>query len=134
MNEHDSERMAGMLDQLGYRRVNAREDADVILFNTCSIRESADNRFIGHLGEAKWLKKENPTRVVGVGGGWSQSLKDEVFERFPFVDVAFGPGQIPKLAEYLLSDSLTAQVGYFDFEAGSGHLPVRRGREVHAWG
>jgi tRNA-2-methylthio-N6-dimethylallyladenosine synthase len=133
MNEHDSERMAGMLDQLGYRRVDSRDDADVILFNTCSIRESADNRFIGHLGEAKRLKKDNPDRIVGVGGCWSQSLKDEVFERFPFVDVAFGPGQIPKLAEFLLSDSLTAQVGYFDFESVSGHLPMRREREFQAW-
>jgi tRNA-2-methylthio-N6-dimethylallyladenosine synthase len=133
MNEHDSERMAGMLDQLGYRRVESREDADVILFNTCSIRESADNRFIGHLGEAKRLKKENPDRVVGVGGCWSQSLKDEVFERFPFVDVAFGPGQIPKLAEYLLSDSLSAQMGYFDFESVSGALPMRREREFQGW-
>ncbi|HYZ28078.1 MAG TPA: tRNA (N6-isopentenyl adenosine(37)-C2)-methylthiotransferase MiaB, partial [Thermoleophilaceae bacterium] len=133
MNEHDSERMAGMLDQLGYRQVDSREDADVILFNTCSIRESADNRFIGHLGEAKRLKKENPDRVIGVGGCWSQSLKDEVFERFPFVDVAFGPGQIPKLAEYLLSDSLSAQMGYFDFESVSGSLPMRRGREFQGW-
>jgi tRNA-2-methylthio-N6-dimethylallyladenosine synthase len=133
MNEHDSERMAGMLDQLGYRRVDSREDAEVILFNTCSIRESADNRFIGHLGEAKRLKKENPDRVVGVGGCWSQSLKDEVFERFPFVDVAFGPGQIPKLAEYLLSDSLSAQMGYFDFESVSGSLPMRREREFQGW-
>src|SRR5947208_2757174 len=133
MNEHDSERMAGMLDQLGYRRVDARDDADVILFNTCSIRESADNRFIGHLGEAKRLKKEHPDRVIGVGGCWSQSLKDEVFERFPFVDVAFGPGQIPKLAEYLLSDSLSAQMGYFDFESVSGSLPMRREREFQAW-
>ncbi|HEX6712113.1 MAG TPA: tRNA (N6-isopentenyl adenosine(37)-C2)-methylthiotransferase MiaB [Thermoleophilaceae bacterium] len=133
MNEHDSERMAGMLDQLGYRRVDSREDADVILFNTCSIRESADNRFIGHLGEAKRLKKDNPDRVVGVGGCWSQSLKDEVFERFPFVDVAFGPGQIPKLAEYLLSDSLSAQMGYFDFESVSGALPMRRERQFQGW-
>lgn len=133
MNEHDSERMSGMLDTLGYRRVESREDADIILFNTCSIRESADNRFIGHLGEAKRLKKESPDRVIGVGGCWSQSLKDEVFERFPFVDVAFGPGQIPKLAEYLLSDSLTAQVGYFDFESVSGHLPMRRERQFQAW-
>jgi tRNA-2-methylthio-N6-dimethylallyladenosine synthase len=133
MNEHDSERMAGMLDQLGYRRVDSREDADVILFNTCSIRESADNRFIGHLGEAKRLKKEHPDRVIGVGGCWSQSLKDEVFERFPFVDVAFGPGQIPKLAEYLLSDSLSAQMGYFDFESVSGSLPMRRERAFQGW-
>jgi tRNA-2-methylthio-N6-dimethylallyladenosine synthase len=133
MNEHDSERMAGMLDALGYERVDERKDADVILFNTCSIREKADNRLIGHLGEAKRLKTENPDRVIGVGGCWSQSLKDEVFEQFPFVDVAFGPGQIPKLAEYLLSDSLTAQVGYFEFESVSGHLPMRRERQFQAW-
>ena len=92
MNEHDSERMKGMLESLGYEEAAERDDADLILFNTCSIRESADNRFIAHLGEAKRLKSEDPSRVVGVGGCWSQSVKDEVFERFPFVDVAFGPG------------------------------------------
>ena len=132
MNEHDSERMKGMLDSLGIREVEAREDADLILFNTCSIRESADNRFIGNLGEAKRLKSEDPTRVVGVGGCWSQSMKEGVFERFPFVDVAFGPGQIPKLAEFLTSESLTAQ-GYFEFESFSGHLPMKRAREFQGW-
>ena len=60
--------------------------------------------------------------MVGVGGCWSQSVKDEVFEQFPFVDVAFGPGQVHKLAEFLTSDSLTAQ-GYFEFEGFTGHLP-----------
>jgi tRNA-2-methylthio-N6-dimethylallyladenosine synthase len=60
---------------------------------------------IAHLGEAKRLKREDPERIVGVGGCWAQSLKDEVFERFPFVDVAFGPGQVHRLAEFLLSDS-----------------------------
>jgi tRNA-2-methylthio-N6-dimethylallyladenosine synthase len=132
MNEHDSERMRGMLDSLGYREADARSDANLILFNTCSIRESADNRFIAHLGEAKRLKSENPDRVVGVGGCWAQSVKDEVFERFPFVDVAFGPGQIHKLAEFLTQESLTAQ-GYFEFEDFSGHLPAKRERDFQAW-
>jgi tRNA-2-methylthio-N6-dimethylallyladenosine synthase len=132
MNEHDSERMRGMLDSLGYREADARSDANLILFNTCSIRESADNRFIAHLGEAKRLKSEDPDRVVGVGGCWAQSVKDEVFERFPFVDVAFGPGQIHKLAEFLTQDSLTAQ-GYFEFEDFSGHLPAKRERDFQAW-
>ena len=95
-----------MLESLGYEEAAERDDADLILFNTCSIRESADNRFIAHLGEAKRLKSEDPERVVGVGGCWAQSVKDEVFQRFPFVDVAFGPGQIHKLAEFLNSDSL----------------------------
>jgi tRNA-2-methylthio-N6-dimethylallyladenosine synthase len=132
MNEHDSERMKGMLDSLGYIEVEARDQADLILFNTCSIRESADNRFIAHLGEAKRLKSEDPARVVGVGGCWAQSVKDEVFRRFPFVDVAFGPGQIHRLAEFLTSDSLSAQ-GYFEFEDVSGHLPMKREREFQGW-
>ncbi len=132
MNEHDSERMKGMLESLGYRESPEREGADLILFNTCSIRESADNRFIAHLGEAKRLKSEDPERVVGVGGCWAQSVKDEVFRRFPFVDVAFGPGQIHRLAEFLTSDSLTAQ-GYFEFEDVSGHLPMKRAREFQGW-
>ena len=132
MNVHDSERMRGMLDSLGYEEAEAPDDADLILFNTCSIRESADNRFIARLGEAKRLKNERPDRVVGVGGCWAQSVKDEVFQRFPFVDVAFGPGQIHKLAEFLNSDSLSAQ-GYFEFEDFSGHLPTRRVREFQGW-
>jgi tRNA-2-methylthio-N6-dimethylallyladenosine synthase len=132
MNVHDSERMRGMLASLGYEEVPSREEADLILFNTCSIRESADSRFVAHLGQAKRLKTENPERVVGVGGCWAQSVKEEVFERFPFVDVAFGPGQIHKLAEFLNSDSLTAQ-GYFEFEDFSGHLPTRREREFQGW-
>jgi tRNA-2-methylthio-N6-dimethylallyladenosine synthase len=132
MNVHDSERMRGMLTSLGYEEAAERSEADLILFNTCSIRESADSRFIAHLGEAKRLKSEDPARTVGVGGCWAQSVKEEVFERFPFVDVAFGPGQIHKLAEFLNSDSLTAQ-GYFEFEDFAGHLPTRREREFQGW-
>ena len=132
MNEHDSERMKGMLDSLGYAEAPQRCEADLILFNTCSIRETADSRFITHLGEAKRLKREQPDRVVGVGGCWAQSVKEEVFERFPFVDVAFGPGQVHKLAEFLTSDSLTAQ-GYFEFEGFTGHLPARRARPFQGW-
>ncbi|HEV3318220.1 MAG TPA: tRNA (N6-isopentenyl adenosine(37)-C2)-methylthiotransferase MiaB [Solirubrobacteraceae bacterium] len=132
MNEHDSERMKGMLESLGYSEAPERGEADLILFNTCSIRETADSRFIAHLGEAKRLKSEQPERVVGVGGCWAQSVKEEVFERFPFVDVAFGPGQVHKLAEFLTSDSLSAQ-GYFEFEGFTGHLPARRARAFQGW-
>jgi tRNA-2-methylthio-N6-dimethylallyladenosine synthase len=132
MNEHDSERMKGMLESIGYREAEERAAADLILFNTCSIREKADNRLVGHLGEAKRLKAEDPERVIGIGGCWSQSMKERVFEQFPFVDVAFGPGQVHKLAEFLTSDSLTAQ-GYFEFEGFTGHLPMKREREFQAW-
>jgi len=132
MNEHDSERMKGMLESLGYAEAPAAEEADVILFNTCSIREKADSRFIAHLQQAKGLKRQDPERIIGVGGCWAQSVKDEVFARFPFVDVAFGPGQVHKLAEFLTSDSITAQ-GFFEFEGFTGHLPGKRAREFQAW-
>ena len=132
MNQHDSERMKGMLDQLGYSEAGSRAEADLILFNTCSIRETADSRFVAHLGEARRLKREQPDRVVGVGGCWAQSVKEEVFARFPFVDVAFGPGQVHRLAEFLTSDSLSAQ-GFFEFEGFTGHLPAKRAREFQAW-
>ncbi|MBA2515345.1 MAG: tRNA (N6-isopentenyl adenosine(37)-C2)-methylthiotransferase MiaB [Solirubrobacterales bacterium] len=132
MNEHDSERMKGMLESLGYAEAPRREDADLILFNTCSIREKADSRFVSHLHEAKVLKRRDPERVIGVGGCWAQSVKDEVFRQFPFVDVAFGPGQVHKLAEFLTSDSLTAQ-GFFEFEGFTGHLPAKRGRDFQSW-
>jgi tRNA-2-methylthio-N6-dimethylallyladenosine synthase len=132
MNEHDSERMKGMLESLGYTEVPERNEADLILFNTCSIREKADERFVAHLHEAKALKARDPERIIGVGGCWAQSVKDQVFRQFPFVDVAFGPGQVHKLAEFLTSDSLTAQ-GYFEFEAFTGHLPAKRAREFQGW-
>jgi tRNA-2-methylthio-N6-dimethylallyladenosine synthase len=132
MNEHDSERMKGMLEALGYSQAPERAEADLILFNTCSIRETADSRFLAHLGEAKRLKREQPHRIVGVGGCWAQSVKEEVFERFPFVDVAFGPGQVHRLAEFLTSDSLTAQ-GFFEFEGFTGHLPAHRERRYQGW-
>jgi tRNA-2-methylthio-N6-dimethylallyladenosine synthase len=132
MNEHDSERMKGMLESLGYQEVAARAEADLILFNTCSIREKADERFVAHLHEAKALKRRDPERIIGVGGCWAQSVKDQVFRQFPFVDVAFGPGQVHKLAEFLTTDSLTAQ-GFFEFEGFTGHLPAKRARDFQAW-
>jgi tRNA-2-methylthio-N6-dimethylallyladenosine synthase len=132
MNEHDSEHMRGMLESLGYHEVGDRADADLILFNTCSIRETADNRLLSHLGEARRLKREDPARVIGVGGCWAQSLKEEVFARFPFVDVAFGPGQVHRLAEFLTSDALSAQ-GYFEFEGFTGELPAKRSRPFQGW-
>jgi tRNA-2-methylthio-N6-dimethylallyladenosine synthase len=132
MNEHDSERMKGMLESLGYAEAPERGDADLILFNTCSIREKADDRFVAHLQEAKALKRRDPSRLIGVGGCWAQSVKEQVFRQFPFVDVAFGPGQVHKLAEFLTSDSLTAQ-GFFEFEGFTGHLPAKRAREAQAW-
>ena len=132
MNQHDSERLKGMLEHLGWTEADARDQAGLILFNTCSIRETADQKFASHLSAAAALKRTNPGTIIGVGGCWAQSVKDEVFELFPSVDVAFGPGQVHKLAEFLTADSLKAQ-GYFEFEGFTGRLPLRRTREFQAW-
>jgi tRNA-2-methylthio-N6-dimethylallyladenosine synthase len=132
MNEHDSERLKGMLESLGYTAAVERDAADLILFNTCSIREKADERFVAHLRQAAAAKRRREDVVIGVGGCWAQSVKDDVFRQFPFVDVAFGPGQVHKLAEFLTSDSITAQ-GFFEFEGFTGDLPARRERRHQAW-
>jgi tRNA-2-methylthio-N6-dimethylallyladenosine synthase len=132
MNEHDSERMKGMLESLGYAEAEEQQDAQLILFNTCSIREKADSRFISYLRLAASYKRRDPEIVIGVGGCWAQSVKEDVFRQFPFVDVAFGPGQVHKLAEFLTSDSLTAQ-GFFEFEGFTGHLPEKRARDFQSW-
>ncbi len=132
MNEHDSQRMQGMLESLGYRQTDDQDRADLILLNTCSIRASADRRLETQLGNAKRIKQQRKSVVVGVGGCWAQSLKQEVFERYPFVDVAFGPGQVDQLAQFLLSDSLSAQ-GYFEFEGFTADLPMRAEQPASAW-
>jgi tRNA-2-methylthio-N6-dimethylallyladenosine synthase len=133
MNEHDSERMRGVLERIGYTRADARDDADLILFNTCTIRGSADERFLGNLGDAKRVKRERPDAIVAVGGCWAQSQKQMVFEEFPFVDIAFGPGEVSRLGELVARERLDA-VGAFSFDgAFSGTLPAVRERSHQAW-
>ena len=133
MNDHDSERMKGLLEGLGYAEADRRDDADLILFNTCTIRGSADERFLGNLGDAKRVKRERPDAVVAVGGCWAQSQKEQVFRDFPFVDIAFGPGEVSRLGELVARERLDA-VGAFSFDgAFSGSLPAKRERTHQAW-
>ena len=133
MNDHDSERMRGLLEDQGYTPTQERDDADLILFNTCTIRGSADERFLGNLGHAKRVKRERPDVVVAVGGCWAQSQKAQVFSEFPFVDIAFGPGELTRLGELVARERIEA-VGAFSFDgAFSGTLPARRERPHQAW-
>ena len=97
MNEHDSERIAGLLEEMGMASTAAPEDADLLVYNTCSIREKADTRLAGHLGNAARLKKERPSRVVVVAGCLAQSRRGEFFTDFPFVDVLVGPQSLHEL-------------------------------------
>ena len=133
MNEHDSERMRGLLESIGYERCDSREDAELIVFNTCTIRASADDRFFGNLGDARRIKRERPDTIVAVGGCWAQSQKQAVFEQFPFVDIAFGPGEVTKLGEMVARERIEA-IGAFNFDGEfAASLPSRRERPHQAW-
>ena len=97
MNEHDSEIMAGMLTEKGFRQVGERSEADVAIINTCSIRENADKRFFGTLGQLKRRKKDNPEFLVCVCGCMMQQqhVIDTIKAKYPWVDVIFGTLQYP---------------------------------------
>ena len=97
MNAHDSERIKGMLESLGLGEAVAQDEADVIVFNTCTVREKPDQRFAAHLAQAAALKRRDPERVIAVGGCYAEAQRERIFELYPYVDVAFGPGSIPHL-------------------------------------
>ena len=101
MNVHDSERVKGLLESLGMGEAAEPDEADLLVFNTCTIREKADERLVAHLMDARAAKRRDPDKVIAVGGCWSESMRDEVFELYPFVDLAFGPGAIHVLGEYV---------------------------------
>ena len=99
MNAHDSERIKGMLESLGLGEAADRDDADVLVFNTCTIREKPDTKLAAYLGEAAARKRRRPDTVVVVGGCYAEAQRERIFETYPFVDVAFGPGSIPHLGK-----------------------------------
>src|SRR5258708_21330914 len=101
MNAHDSERIKGMLEELGLGEAPSAADADVVVFNPCTIREKPDTKLAAYLGEAAARKREDPDRVIAVGGCYAEAQRERIFELYPAVDVAFGPGSIAHLAEWL---------------------------------
>jgi tRNA-2-methylthio-N6-dimethylallyladenosine synthase len=135
MNAHDSERIKGMLEELGLGEAPTADDADVVVFNTCTIREKPDTKLAAYLGEAAARKREDPDRVIAVGGCYAEAQRERIFERYPFVDVAFGPGSIAHLADWLGAGGVGVARGRFgleerDFAAG---LPMHRERSFQAW-
>jgi tRNA-2-methylthio-N6-dimethylallyladenosine synthase len=135
MNAHDSERIKGMLEDLGLGEAVSQAEADVIVFNTCTIREKPDQRFAAHLAQARALKEAEPDKVIAVGGCYAEAQRERLFQLYPYVDVAFGPGSIPHLGEWLGAGGLGVARGRFGLEERSfaGHLPMRRERPFQAW-
>jgi tRNA-2-methylthio-N6-dimethylallyladenosine synthase len=101
MNVHDSERLAGVLVAAGMRPSPDLENADVVVLNTCCIRENADNRFYGHLGNLKTLQERRPHLQIAVGGCLAQMEGERLLERAPHVDVVFGTHNLARAAELL---------------------------------
>ncbi|TMK78803.1 MAG: tRNA (N6-isopentenyl adenosine(37)-C2)-methylthiotransferase MiaB [Actinobacteria bacterium] len=135
MNAHDSERIKGMLEEIGLGEAVSQDQADVIVFNTCTIREKPDQRFAAHLGNAKMLKRADPEKVIAVGGCYAEAQRERLFDLYPFVDVAFGPGTISHLGEWLGAGG-EAPRGRFGTGATrefSGTLPMHRERRFQAW-
>src|SRR5439155_205740 len=135
MNAHDSERIKGMLEELGLGEAPSREDADVIVFNTCTIREKPDTKFAAYIGDAIAQKRRRPETVIAVGGCYAEAQRERLFDLYPEVDVAFGPGSIPHLGEWLGAGGFGVARGRFglDERTFAGELPMHRERGFQAW-
>lgn len=92
MNVHESEKLAGILEANGYEACGNAVEADIVVFNTCAIRENAEQKIFGNIGELKNIKLVKPEMIIAIGGCMSQQDKyaDEIMKRFPYVDIVFG--------------------------------------------
>ena len=134
MNAHDSERIKGMLESLGLGEAADRDEADVLVFNTCTIREKPDTKLAAYLGEAAARKRRRPDTVVAVGGCYAEAQRERIFETYPFVDVAFGPGSIPHLGDWIEAGGHAVPRGRFgSHETFAATLPMHRERRFSAW-
>ena len=134
MNSHDSERIKGMLESLGLGEATSKEEADVVVFNTCTIREKPDTKLSAYLGDAGAQKRENPELVIAVGGCYAEAQQQRIFDLYPQVDVAFGPGSIPHLGDWLGVGGVGVDRGRFGtHEHFAADLPQHRDRTTHAW-
>jgi len=135
MNEHDSERIAGLFESDGMTSTDGYEHADVVYVNTCTIRENADNRMYGHLGQLKAIKDLNPDMVLVVGGCAAQKDRDLVREKAPWVDVVMGTHNLDRVLDLMDHAEhwgpITEVVD--ELQAMPSSLPVRRELEHSAW-
>mgnify|MGYP001312469452 FL=1 len=135
MNEHDSERIAGLLEMDGLEQTESFDDADVIVLNTCCIRENADNKLYGQLGNLKKLKEERPDLQIAVGGCLAQKDRDGIRERAPHVDVVFGTHNVGRATDLLGHARVSGPITEIIEESESfpSALPVKRDAHHAAW-
>jgi len=136
MNVHDSERMAGLLEAAGYARSDDPATADVVVLNTCAVRENADNKLYGNLGHLRPRKLANPGMQIAVGGCLAQKDRETIVRRAPWVDVVFGThnvGALPVLLERARHNA-AAQVEILEaLEVFPSTLPARRESAYAGW-
>ncbi len=136
MNVHDSERLTGLLEEAGYVAAPADQQADVVVFNTCAVRENADNRLYGNLGHLAPVKAQKPDLQIAVGGCLAQKDRDTITRKAPWVDVVFGThniGSLPVLLERARVQQ-EAQVEILEsLEVFPSTLPTRRESAYAAW-
>ncbi|MFZ2510115.1 MAG: tRNA (N6-isopentenyl adenosine(37)-C2)-methylthiotransferase MiaB [Gordonia sp. (in: high G+C Gram-positive bacteria)] len=136
MNVHDTERISGLLEDAGYIRAESDADADLVVFNTCAIRENADNKLYGNLSHLAPVKAQRPGMQIAVGGCLAQKDKDTVLAKAPWVDVVFGThniGSLPVLLERARHND-AAQVEILDsLEAFPSTLPAKRESAYAGW-
>ncbi len=137
-NEADSEKLVGMLEHMQFKPANKDEDADVILLNTCAVRENAENRIWGVLGSLKNLKKINPNLIIGICGCMPQeeSVVDNLLQKFPYVDIIMGTHNIHMLPRYI-SHAYMEKERVVDVWSNQGNIventPVIRNDRVKAY-
>ena len=136
LNENDSEKLCGMLEQMGYIRTDKSEEADISLFNTCCVRENAEDRLFGKLGELKKIK-EKTGMIIAIGGCMMQEkhITDKIKESYPFVDILFGTHTLHKFPEdlYKTLDQKTKQEDIIDIDGKVYEgLPIKRDSNVKA--
>jgi len=138
MNVHDSEKLAGMLSEIGYVETGNQSEADLVLFNTCCVRENAELRVYGNVGSLKVCKQANPNMIIGVCGCMMQQadVSAYIVKTFPFVDLVFGTHNLHHFPSLLLQalDSNQTIVEVLDSEGEViEHIPTRRAPGVSAW-
>jgi tRNA-2-methylthio-N6-dimethylallyladenosine synthase len=136
MNVHDSERLAGLLEERGYVRARSGQQADLVVFNTCAVRENADNRLYGNLGHLLPAKQANPDMQIAVGGCLAQKDRAGIVERAPWVDVVFGTHNLASLPALLdrARHNRSAQVEIVEaLQNFPSDLPSRRDAAHSAW-
>ena len=135
LNVHESEKLAGVLQKRGFLPANKLEDADIIVFNTCAIREGAEDRVFGNVGALKKLKKEHKEKIIAVCGCMTQqkAKAEKLYQVFPFIDIIFGTSNLHKFEKFL--DKKTKRILAYDedFNLEGENMPFYRTSGENAW-